>query len=76
MPSACALDSGNTWSCRLTRSGGYEGLVVWNSSRNVSYKVSAEYTEVRDLRGNVSEVAGGSVQVGNSPVLIENGKVF
>jgi hypothetical protein len=60
----------------LTRSGGYQGIVVWNSSRSVSYQVPAQYIEVRDLSGNVSGVAGGSVQVGNSPVLIETGKVF
>jgi hypothetical protein len=76
MPSACVLDSTNTWSCRLTRSGGYQGLVLWNSTSSVSYKVPSQYIEVRDLSGNVAGVAGGNVQVGNSPVLIESGKAF
>ena len=76
MPSACSLDSGSTWTCRLTRSGGYQGIVIWNSSRSVSYQVPAGYVEVRDLSGNVSGVAGGSVHVGNSPVLIDSAKAF
>jgi hypothetical protein len=76
MPSACIHDPGNTWTCPLTRSGGYQGLVLWNSSKTLSYKVPVQYSDFRDLTGNVGSLSGGRVQVGESPVLIETGKVF
>jgi hypothetical protein len=76
MPTACIHDPGNTWSCPLTRAGGYQALVVWNSSKTLSYKAPAQYTDFRDLAGNVGPLSGGRVPVGESPVLIETGKAF
>jgi polysaccharide biosynthesis protein PslG len=76
MPSACIHDPGNTWTCPLTRAGGYQALVIWNSSRTLSYKVPVQYSDSRDLTGNVRSLSGGRVQVGESPVLIETGKAF
>jgi hypothetical protein len=76
MPSACVHDPGNTWTCPLTRPGGYQALVLWNSSTTLSYKAPEQYTDVRDLAGKVSSLSGGRVPVGNSPILIETGKAF
>lgn len=76
MSSRCAADSADTWTCALSRPGGYRALVVWNSTQAQTYKVPQEYTEVRDLAGNVRPFAGGSLQVGDSPILIETGKAF
>ena len=76
MPSACIHDPGNTWTCPLTRAGGYQALVIWNSSRTLSYKVPVQYSDSRDLTGNVRSLSSGRVQVGESPVLIETGKAF
>jgi polysaccharide biosynthesis protein PslG len=76
MPSPCVHDPGNTWTCPLTRPGGYQALVLWNSSTTLSYKTPEQYTEVRDLAGKLSSLSGGRVPVGNSPVLIETGKAF
>jgi hypothetical protein len=76
MPSACALDSGNTWTCPLSRAGGYQALVLWNSSKTLSYQAPVQYNDFRDLAGNVGSLSGGRVQVGDSPVLIETGKAF
>jgi hypothetical protein len=76
MTSGCAPDGSNTWSCTLSRAGGYRALVVWNSSKTLNYKAPEGYTEVRDLMGNVNSLSGGSFQVGNSPVMIETGKAF
>ena len=50
--------------------------MLWNSSTTLSYKAPEQYTDVRDLIGNVSSLSGGRLQVGNSPVLIETGKAF
>jgi polysaccharide biosynthesis protein PslG len=76
MPSACMHDPANTWSCPLTRAGGYKALVLWNPSKTLSYRVPAQYSDVRDLSGNVSSLSGGHVPVGDSPILVETSKAF
>jgi hypothetical protein len=76
MTSGCAPDGSDTWTCTLSRAGGYQALVLWNSSKTLSYKAPAQYTEVRDLMGNVRSLSGGKLQVGDSPILVETGKVF
>jgi hypothetical protein len=76
MTSGCAPDASNTWTCTLSRAGGYRALVLWNSSKTLSYKAPEEYTDVRDLMGNVNSLSGGGLQVGDSPVMIETGKAF
>jgi hypothetical protein len=76
MTLGCAPDASGTWSCTLNRAGGYHALVLWNSSKTVSYRVPEQYTEVRDLSGNVQPLAGGKLQVGDRPVLVETGKAF
>jgi polysaccharide biosynthesis protein PslG len=73
MTSGCAPDGNNTWTCTLSRAGGYQALVLWNSTKTLSYQVPAGYTDVRDLMGNVYSLSGGSLQVGASPVLLETG---
>jgi polysaccharide biosynthesis protein PslG len=76
MTSACTPDSNGTWSCPLSREGGYQALVLWNSKKTVSYQVPGQYTDVRDLNGNVRALPKGNLQVGDSPVLVETGVVF
>ena len=76
MTSACTSYSNRTWSCPLSREGGYQALVLWNSTKTVSYPVPGQYTDVRDLNGNVRPLPKGNLQVGDSPVLVETGVVF
>ena len=76
MTSACTPDSNGTWSCPLSREGGYQALVLWNSKKTVSYPVPGQYTDVRDLYGNVRPLPKGNLQVGDSPVLVETGMAF
>jgi polysaccharide biosynthesis protein PslG len=76
MPSACMHDSDNTWTCPLTRAGGYQALVLWNPSQTLNYEVPVQYSDVRDLSGNVRPLSGGRVPVGESPVLVETAKAF
>ncbi len=76
MTSGCAPDRNGTWSCTLSRGGGYEALVLWNSSKTVSYPVPARYIDARDLMGNVDPLNEGSLQVGDMPLLVETGRAF
>jgi hypothetical protein len=76
MTSECAPDASGTWSCPLNRAGGYQALVLWNSDKTVNYQVPGQYTDLRDLTGNVRSLPGGKLQVGGSPVLVETGRAF
>jgi hypothetical protein len=80
VPSACAT-SGSIYTCGLTRSGGYQGLAVWDSSLScsngscatTSYTVPSGYTQYRDLAGNVTSINSNSqIQIGIKPILLEN----
>ena len=70
--SQCASDSNSTWTCPLTRSGGYQGLIVWNENGNFSYSPATTYTHYRDLAGNTTQLDGGTITIGIQPVLLEN----
>jgi polysaccharide biosynthesis protein PslG len=76
MTSGCSPDRSGTWICGLSRAGGYQALVVWNSSKTLSFKVPKQYIEFRDLMGNMRGLSGGELQVGDSPLLVETSKVF
>jgi hypothetical protein len=67
----CEQDSNGTWSCTLTRSGGYEGKIVWNPSKTTSYSSSSSVTRKWVLSGALSK-ASSYVTVGPKPILIEN----
>jgi hypothetical protein len=69
---ACSADSGSTWTCGITRSGGYQGLVVWNPSKSVSFTAPSQYTQARDIYGATSAVpTNGVVNVSFKPILLE-----
>ncbi len=70
----CSADGNGTWVCSLTRPGGYQAEIVWNSTKNLaSYAAPAPMADYRDLAGNSNPIANGVVPVGNSPILIESG---
>lgn len=79
MTSICS-PTGTIWTCTLTAPGGYQALVVWDTSQTCSngvcttnpYKVGAQYIQYRDLAGNVNPITGQSVPVGIKPILVEN----
>ena len=54
-----AAADGVTYTCGLTGLNRYQGLLVWNTAGNGSYTppgsgpLSANYTQKRDLAGNV-----------------------
>jgi hypothetical protein len=70
---ACSVDGDGTWACSLTRPGGYEAEIVWNSTQSASYAVPNAMAEYRDLAGKSKPIANGVVPVGNSPILVEPG---
>jgi hypothetical protein len=71
---ACSVDGNGTWTCSLTRPGGYQAEIVWNSTKNLSsYAVPDGMAEYRDLAGNSNPIVRGVVAVRDSPILIEPG---
>ncbi|HEY6292350.1 MAG TPA: tectonin domain-containing protein [Terriglobia bacterium] len=70
--SPCASDSNSTWTCPITRSGGYQGLVIWNAMGSSRYTPASTYRQLRDLAGNTTRLSGGTITVGLEPVLLEN----
>ena len=68
----CRADGWGTWRCRLTRSNGWEGTVLWNSGASVVTEVERQYRLVIDASGR-EEKAGKLIRVDNLPVLLETG---
>ena len=70
----CAPDHNQTWTCSLTRPGGYKAQVVWNSNAaSLSLSAPSQMTEYRDLSGGVHPIVGGTVPLQNLPILLETG---
>jgi hypothetical protein len=70
----CVKASDSTWTCGLTRSNQYQAEAVWNTTTAKTLVVPPQFTRYRDLSGNTYPVAaGGTVTVGNLPILLESG---
>ena len=77
--SGCAV-AGSVWQCTLTRSGGYEALAVWDSSKTCTsggcttseFVYSPQYVSYRDVYGQSKPLTGGNVRIGVRPILLEN----
>jgi uncharacterized protein (TIGR03437 family) len=68
----CTGDSTGTWTCALTRPGGYQAVAVWSLNGIAQYKPAAGYPQFRDLSGAVTPVStGASVAIGIKPILLE-----
>ena len=71
LSSPCAMAPDSTWTCPLTRPGGYRALAVWNSSATITYSPDGRYKQYRDLTGRTSSTTG-SVTISPSPILLES----
>ena len=71
MSSPCNMAINSTWTCTLTRPGGYQAVAVWNSAGTAGYAPATIYKSYKDLAGNVHPVQG-SVNVGYNPILLES----
>jgi hypothetical protein len=70
-----ALADNTTWTCSLTRSGGYSGLAVWSTSTSggLTYTPATQYTQYRDLTGATQQITpGATVSIGIKPILLES----
>ncbi len=63
--------SGSVWTCNISRSNGYVGLLVWNQTGSSSYAPSTSYKQYRDLKGSLHSISG-SFTITQQPVLLEN----
>lgn len=75
MNGPCSVDSSNVWTCALTFSNKNTGLIVWNGDNtSSSYTPQSKYAQYETLTStSASSVAGGTVTIGESPILLESG---
>jgi hypothetical protein len=78
--SACT-EKGTVYSCTLARPGGYQGLLLWNTSESCSAGVCGTlpgpaptgFVQYRDVAGDAPvKIQQSSVPVGAKPILLEN----
>jgi hypothetical protein len=85
MPYPCTMNGGTyylaTYTCDLTRSGGYEARAVWDSTQSClngvcttsAYIPDPKYVQYEDVTGAVFPISPGeTVQIGLKPILLEN----
>lgn len=76
---SCGSDAQATWTCAITRRGGYHGWIIWNPSATEhlfasKLPVSWRVAEDHDLLGHESHVASGAtVQISIMPHLFDSG---
>ena len=69
---SCSGGVDGTWSCSLTRPGGYVAKAVWNTKGSSTFTPGPGYAQVRDLTGVTTSIPpGGTVAIGAKPVLVE-----
>jgi hypothetical protein len=61
----------NVYQCKLSRSGGYEALMVWNTGASSAFSTGTGFTRYKTLSGSVISIESGSVPIGAQPILIE-----
>jgi hypothetical protein len=73
---SCTTDATETWTCAISRDGGYRAWIVWNPDgrRTFNLPVPPQWNvvRIRDLLGHMSNLApGASVEVSIMPHLLE-----
>jgi hypothetical protein len=73
----CAQDPSGTWTCSISRPGGYKAEIIWNSNavQAINMNAPSQITEYRDLSGGTHPIADGTVPVQNLPILAETGPI-
>jgi hypothetical protein len=71
MSTPCSMLADSTWTCTLTRPGGYRAIAVWNSSTSKSYTPADGYKQYVDLSG-INHTVQGPVAIGYNPILLVN----
>jgi hypothetical protein len=74
MTAPCAMTPDSTWTCGFTLHGGVQAQVVWNSSVSSSstlqFRPAPKYVQYRSLDARTTPISGGSIQIGNKPLLL------
>jgi polysaccharide biosynthesis protein PslG len=81
LTSACAFDSNNIWTCPIKFSNGNSGLLVWDGNSHfidgitTTYTPASQYLQYESFSSTspVSIPAGGTVTIGEAPILLETG---
>lgn len=71
----CRNDNEDTWSCEITRDGGYRGRILWNPDKKITVSIDGLGNAMtwRDLGGVLHPLNGvKQVEVGASPILVES----
>jgi hypothetical protein len=73
---SCDTDANGTWTCAISRDGGYRSWILWNPDgrRTFNLPVAPQWNvvRIRDLLGHMSNLApGASVEVSIMPHLLE-----
>lgn len=79
LSSACA-PQGTIWTCKLSRSGGYQAEAIWDTAEickqgtcdTIEYTVGAQYKLYRSLNGKTTGITNSTVPIGIKPILVEN----
>jgi hypothetical protein len=73
----CTQDQSGTWTCSITRPGGYQAKILWNStvSAATNARAPSQMKDYRDLGGGVNPIVNGTVSVQNLPILLETGPI-
>jgi Glycosyl hydrolases family 39 len=75
LTSPCSVASDSTWTCFLSRPGGYDAEVIWNAAMAIPatrpFVVEQRFAQYRDLDGNITPISGSTVPIGGKPILLE-----
>jgi HYDIN/CFA65/VesB-like, Ig-like domain len=76
LTSSCSVASDSTWTCLLSRPGGYQAEIVWNTATTGAstrpFADADRFAQYRDLDGNITSISGSTVPIGAKPILLES----
>ena len=76
LSSPCSVASDSTWTCLLSRPGGYNAEMIWNTAATGTstrpFAVAGGFAQYRDLDGNITSISGSTVPIGSKPILLES----
>jgi hypothetical protein len=74
MAAPCVAAPDSTWTCGFTLRGGAQAQMIWNNSvsysSTVPFRPATKYVQYRSLDGSTTPISGGSIQIGDKPILL------
>ena len=73
--------TGSIWTCAVSRTGGYQGLIVWDTSQTcghgqcttTEYQFQGNYVNYLTIdNSNQNQINGSTVPIGAKPILLQN----